>query len=427
MAPGTLARLVPTTAPALGILRAVVCGFFLVSILLTNFADLARLPATVMRPTGAMQFFPWQFYDRLITPTGMLTLKALLAVSLSMSAVGYLTPLSTKCSAALVLFNEGLLRSFGHFNHDEMLAVYALVVLAFTPCGDAFAVDSLPDAQATKRSGAVKYGYPILLMRVLVAWAYFSSALIKLRVAGLGYFSPDSLPALAVQHSLDNLHDTHFTYAFRLAEYRGPLTTAAVALVITWELLFPLALFLPRARRLILAFGVVFHVSTVFVMNVFFPFHLLMYAAFMDWPSVARRVSSTSPFGRVARWWRDFRGVPECFPLLRAGEGVPRATLLWDGDCGFCARWVERLRRFARRPFDAQPYQSLAGELPPELLRWSNKQMHWVDESGRVYGGSRALARVLAESGHGFLAALLQSAPLRPFAWLGYRIAARNR
>ena len=53
--------------------------------------------------------------------------------------------------------------------------------------------------------------------------------------------------------------------------------------------------------------------------------------------------------------------------------------------------------------------------------------MHWVDGGGRVYGGSRALARVLAASGHGLLAALRESKPLRPFAWLGYRIAARNR
>ncbi len=407
-------------------LRAVVCGFFLLSILLTDFGDLARLPATVLRPTGAMQIFSWQFYERLLTPQGMLALKALLVASLLFGAVGYLTPLTTKCAAALVLFYEGLLRSFGHFNHDEMLAVYVLVVLAFTPCGDAFSVDGLPDTN-TERRGGVKYGYPVLLMRALVAWAYFSSALVKLRVAGLEYFGPDSLPALAVSHSLDNLHDARFAYAFRLAEYRGPLTTAAVALVIAWELLFPLAIFLRRARWLILGFGVVFHVATLFLMNFFFPFHVAMYAVFVDWPWVAERVSQAPPIKRLARWWGEFRGVPESFPRVRVEEGVARETLLWDGDCGFCARWVERLRRFARRPFEAQPYQSVETELPPEVARWTEAQMHWVDESGRVYGGSRALVRVLAASGHGLLAALLESKPLRPFAWLGYRIAARNR
>lgn len=295
MATATLARLVPTTAHALGALRATLYGFFLLWILLTDFDALARLPATVMRPTGAMQLLPWGFYERLLTPSGMLTLKVLLVVTLLASAAGYLTRFSTKAAAALVLFHEGLLRSFGHFNHDEMLAVYGLVVLAFAPCGDAFSVDGWPDAGKTRRSSSVKYGYPVLLLRVLVAWAYVSSALIKLRVAGLGYFNAETLPVLAVRHSLDNLHDTRFTLAFKLAEYRGPLTTTAVALVVAWELLFPLAVVSRRARWPLLAFGLIFHVATVFLLNVFFPFHLLMYAAFVDWPAVARRLSEKLP------------------------------------------------------------------------------------------------------------------------------------
>jgi hypothetical protein len=53
--------------------------------------------------------------------------------------------------------------------------------------------------------------------------------------------------------------------------------------------------------------------------------------------------------------------------------------------------------------------------------------MHWVDEDGRVHGGSRALSRVLAHTGRTFIAALLERAPLRPFAWIGYRVAASLR
>jgi hypothetical protein len=32
-----------------------------------------------------------------------------------------------------------------------------------------------------------------------------------------------------------------------------------------------------------LAIGVVFHVSTVFLMNIFFPHQLLMYVVFVNW------------------------------------------------------------------------------------------------------------------------------------------------
>ena len=228
-----------------------------------------------------MQFLPWGFYEQLQTPSAMVLLKTVMVLSLLCSTAGLLTVVSTKTSLLLVLFYQGLLRSFGHFNHDEMLAVYCLAVLAFTPCGDVFSLDSRM-RKTSKDRPAFAYAYPILLMQLLMAWSYFSSALIKLRVAGLKYLSPDNLPALAIFHSLDNLHDTHFRLAFWLPQVKAWLPFA-VALVLIWELAFPLAVFLRRVRWWILAFGIVFHLSTLFLMNIFFPHHLAMYLIFIDW------------------------------------------------------------------------------------------------------------------------------------------------
>ena len=288
MESGTLKRLVPTDAAALGMVRAGVCGFILCEILLTSFADLGRIPATIMRPPGAMQILPWRFYDLLLTPAGMATLKSLMVLSLFCATIGCLTSLATKSSALLFVFYEGLLRSFGHFNHDEMPAVYILIVLALTPSGDAFSWDSWRGRSLPRRSGIV-YGYPILLMRILLAWSYFSSALIKMRVAGLSYLHPDNLPTLAIVHSLDNLHDTHFRLAFWLPQVREYLSVFA-ALVILWELSFPLVIFFKRARLIILAIGIFFHLGTMFFMNIFFPYHLAMYIVFVDWGRLRRRV-----------------------------------------------------------------------------------------------------------------------------------------
>ncbi|HEX7334799.1 MAG TPA: HTTM domain-containing protein [Pyrinomonadaceae bacterium] len=279
MAQGIVNRVVPSSAFALGVVRTVVHGTFLVSVLFTSFSALGSLPATILRPTGAMQFLPWSFYEQLQTPSAMVLLKTVMVLSLLLSTAGFLTVVSTKTSLLLVLFYQGLLRSFGHFNHDEMLAVYCLAVLAFTPCGDAFSLDS---RKTKKERPPFAYAYPILLMQLLVAWSYFSSALIKLRVAGLKYLSPDNLPALAIFHSLDNLHDTHFRLAFWLPQVRSWLPFA-VALVLIWELAFPLAVFWRRVRWWILGFGIVFHILTLFLMNIFFPHHLAMYLIFVDW------------------------------------------------------------------------------------------------------------------------------------------------
>ncbi len=405
-------------------IRAGVSAVFLISILATSFPNLGRLPATLLRPNGIMQLLSWKFYDLLLTPQGMSLLKWALVISLSFSTIGYLTSLTTKSSALLVVFYEGLLRSFGHFNHDEMLAVYCLIVLAFSPCGDGFSVDSLPGR--TRKKGEQAYGFPILLMRLLVAWAYFSSALIKLRVAGLGYFSKDNLPALAIMHSLDNLHDTHFRFAFSLPAIRDYLPYV-VALVLIWELLFPLAVFWKRARWYILGVGVAFHVSTLFMMNIFFPYQLAMYLVFVDWPRVAGWLGDTRLLRRVRDWWRHFRNLPEQFNGLRIAGLANDGVLLWDGDCGFCAAALRLTKRLARRLFLDVPYQSVEAKLPAEIVRTSKRQAHWVDSSGQVTGGSAAFIELLHDSGRPLLAALLDSPPLRPFVWLGYRLVATNR
>lgn len=371
-----------------------------------------------------MQLLSWRFYDLLLTPRGMSWLKWMMALSLLFSAVGYLTTWTTKSSALLVLFYEGLLRSFGHFNHDEMLGVYCLIVLAFAPCGDGSSVDALARRKANKSELA--YGYPILLMQLLVAWSYFSSALIKLRVAGLGYFGKDNLPALAILHSLDNLHDTHFRFAFSLPALRDYLP-AVVVLVVLWELLFPVAVFWKRVRWPILTIGVVFHLSTLFLMNIFFPFHLAMYSVFVNWPGVAAWLGSNRFLRSPISWWRKFRSVPEEFPGLRIRGLSTDGLLLWDGDCGFCAAMVRRMKERARRPFAEAPYQSVKDQLPESILRWSNRQAHWIDSEGAVVGGSAAVVELLEKSGRTFWAALLSSPPLRPLLWLGYRFIAANR
>ena len=283
MAQGIVNRIVPSSPYALGVVRFFVHGIFLFDTVVTSYSALGSLPSTILRPTGVMKLLPWRVYDALQTQGGMLTLKTLMLLSLVLSTAGLFTVISTKTSLLLVLFYQGLLRSFGHFNHDEMIAVYFLVVLAFTPCGDAFSIDSWISKIKLQRP-PFAYAYPILLMQLLLAWVYFSSALIKLRVAGWKYLSADNLPALAIFHSLDNLHDTAFRGAFWLPQVREYLPYV-VGFILAWELLFPLAIFFRRLRWLILGIGIVFHVGTVPLMNIGFPHQLLMYIVFLNWGS----------------------------------------------------------------------------------------------------------------------------------------------
>lgn len=269
--------------------RACVCGVLGLQLVLTDFVALGALPTTLMHPPGVMEYLSWKVYDRVVTPRGMLVLQVALVGSLLAAAAGAATSISVKLAALLYIFYEGLLRSFGHFNHDEMVAVWLLIILALSPSGDGFSLDArlrargapldVPDPE-TRPPAA--YGYPILLMRSVLAWVYVTSAVLKLRVGGIGYFDSDSFLTMAISNSLGNMHDTQFRLALQLTEYRQ-LAVGGLYVAIIWELLFPLAIVSRRLRPWILAIGVAFHLGTLLLFNITFPVQLAMYLVFIDW------------------------------------------------------------------------------------------------------------------------------------------------
>ncbi len=314
-----LQELVPASAAGLGMIRAGVHGVFLCSVLTSSFAALGNLPVTILRPPGILSFLSWRFFDWLITPSGMLTLKGALVLSLLMSTLGYLTAASTKTSAVLIILYQGVLRGFGHLNADEMTGIYFLIILAFTPCGEGFSLDSLYRTKHRRESWA--YAYPILLMQMVLSWCYFTAGLAKLRISGLAYFSRDNLPIQAIDHSLGNLHDTQFRLAFYLPQFRD-LMGIAIVVTILWEILFPLAVFSRRARPWLLGFGIVFHLTTLLTMNIFFSNMLAMYLIFVDWPVVVHWLSGKPLFRDASAWWADFRRPPERFPEVKAEEAI---------------------------------------------------------------------------------------------------------
>src|SRR5215468_4911201 len=85
------------------------------------------------------------------------------------------------------------------------------------------------------------------------------------------------------------------------------------------------------------------------------------------------------------------------------------ASLVYDGSCAFCRRWVERVRRWdRRRRLELVPYQAPDLEARfPQLSRAACRQrMHLVDEHGAVFPGAAAGREVLRRLPGGWLWAL---------------------
>jgi len=112
-------------------------------------------------------------------------------------------------------------------------------------------------------------------------------------------------------------------------------------------------------------------------------------------------------------------------------EQPTRPVLLWDGDCGFCGRMVDRLRKRTGDRVEYLRYQE-RGErfrsIPDAELA---KAVYLVDTDGTQYRGAEAAWRALAlANGHRKKRPLQWYQKSRSFRRLsdaGYRWVARNR
>ncbi len=83
-------------------------------------------------------------------------------------------------------------------------------------------------------------------------------------------------------------------------------------------------------------------------------------------------------------------------PFRVADPPRERPLMLWDGDCGFCRRWIQRWRRLTGKAVDYEPYQAAAGrfpEIPEEAFRHA---VRLVLPDGRVLEAAGAVLRALA-------------------------------
>ncbi|MEU7278020.1 DUF393 domain-containing protein [Streptomyces sp. NPDC045431] len=106
-----------------------------------------------------------------------------------------------------------------------------------------------------------------------------------------------------------------------------------------------------------------------------------------------------------------------------------RPVLVFDGDCGFCTSCVSFVERRLRPGCETVPWQfadlAALGVTPERAAH----EVLWVTPTGLVYGGARAVAKILLYTGRGWalLGALLMLPPARWVAHAVYRLVADNR
>ncbi len=96
-------------------------------------------------------------------------------------------------------------------------------------------------------------------------------------------------------------------------------------------------------------------------------------------------------------------------PAHPVADGV--ATLLYDGDCDICTRWVGWFQARCGERLRCLPYQTGLAEYPELSEAACRRAIQWIGPDRRVHAGAAAAFKALASSGG------------RPVWWLLYRWA----
>jgi len=107
----------------------------------------------------------------------------------------------------------------------------------------------------------------------------------------------------------------------------------------------------------------------------------------------------------------------------------PKPLLIFDGDCHFCRRWIERWRELTAGAIDYAPSQEVAGRFPEIPREAFDKSVQFIDIDGAVYSGAEAVFRSLGQK-HSRRWMIWCYEHVPGFALItetAYRIVARNR
>lgn len=248
-------------------------GAFRIGVMALCLMDLVAYGTTVLPNAEAWSAGtlerPWRpiyLFEVLgLEPIGIEAACVVYVVALAACALGLVglgSRVACLVGGLLVLYWTGLVYSWGKVHHEKVALAFTLLALPLAPVGARLSLDSLvarlrgdplgrPDSDP-------RAALPLKVCAWTVAIGYAAAGWTKLALAGPGWADGYSLMG----------HLMHYHNAWSEALCRSAFVCSVMSVVtLAGQSLFPLALFLPAARWVLLPAAVGFHVTTWFAMD----------------------------------------------------------------------------------------------------------------------------------------------------------------
>ena len=271
----------------LGAIRVVTCAVLLIATSLEDLGSVALLPPEMRTGTGAMGLLlaaPIGFERLLASEMGLRTLQHLTELFLVLGMIGCFTRLVIPLTAAAHFLSLGILVDYSFFWHQNLVPLYVLTVLSFTPCGDGLSIDRLwkryLGRRVRDRDWAV-YGLSRYLCWVVIVLPYVQSGLAKLRMAGWSWWDATNMRSMLYGDTLSpREYDWHV--ALRLVSAPDAVFTALGVATIVLEVSYVLVLFSRTARRILPLMMIGVHLGILLLQRILFLDLILLQLVFVD-------------------------------------------------------------------------------------------------------------------------------------------------
>src|SRR5213595_549212 len=114
---------------------------------------------------------------------------------------------------------------------------------------------------------------------------------------------------------------------------------------------------------------------------------------------------------------------------LRVSNPPPKPLMIWDGECHFCKRWIERWREITAGKVDYATYQDVAHQFPEIPVEQFKRAVALIDPDGKAFFAAEAVYRSLRyRSSRKWLAWSYDRIPgFAAISETAYRFIARHR
>ena len=80
---------------------------------------------------------------------------------------------------------------------------------------------------------------------------------------------------------------------------------------------------------------------------------------------------------------------------LRVSNPPPKPLMIWDGDCHFCKRWIERWREITAGKVEYATYQEAAAQFPEIPIEQFKRSVVFIEPDGAAFVAAEAVYRSL--------------------------------